>query len=98
MNTVNTSTFASSDADSKKHTLVIAEKITITGILNVDSMREECVTIKLRDGVCTICGKGLFAEKLDTVAGEVVLVGKAESIKYSNQGVAKKAVFKNLFK
>ena len=81
----------------RKHTLSIAEKITVSGIENVITISEKMVELKLPDRFLTLSGFGFTPIHIDIEQGNVVLTGDVISLKYSGKA-DKESFIKKLFK
>ena len=83
--------------NSKAHSLNLEEqkKLTLTGILNVESFNEKEICLKLSNNMLTILGSNLNVEKLNVEDGLLTVIGEINTIKYSG---AKQNIIKRIFK
>lgn len=90
------------DIVNKKHTLFIEDctKLSINGIVNVESISDKEVEIKLPNGSLTIKGSNLNANKLSIEDGTIIIDCEAiSSVNYSKGNAPKeKFKFSSLFK
>lgn len=61
------------------------EKIIISQVEDVDTFDENTLWANLKDGSIEISGEGLKVEKLDLNEGVLLLVGKVESVIYTEK-------------
>ncbi len=86
--------------EEKKHTLILTEQreMNLTGILSVESFREDAAELESTLGPLMLTGQGLHMEKLDLDKGEVILTGKVISLYYPEDAPStKKGLFSRLF-
>ncbi|MFW5799791.1 MAG: YabP/YqfC family sporulation protein [Spirochaetota bacterium] len=65
------------------HTLTISKKITITGVINVESFDEETVLVELSDNLLTLIGNNFLIDNFSQEEGTLSLTGEVKEIKYS---------------
>ena len=76
------------------------EKVTITGVDDVDSFDEEAVLLVTELGYITLHGMDLHISKLSLEEGQLVVEGEITGVEYSDhEGIGKDGgFFKKLFK
>lgn len=79
------------------HTLNISKKITITGVINVESFDEKTVLLELSDNLLTLIGNNFFIDNFSIEDGTLTLTGEVLEIKYSKTR-EKISFFKKLIK
>ena len=79
------------------HTLTIAKKITVTGIVNVESFDDKSVLLTLSENLLTINGSGFLVDNLSIEEGTLTLTGEVTEIKYGHTR-EKTGFFKKLIK
>ena len=75
-----------------RHTaLTVKERnrITLNGVVNVESFDNDYVTIQINDGKVFIEGQGLRIESLSQDSGEIQISGKINGVFYSKEKKAK---------
>ena len=79
------------------HSLMLEEqkKLSLTGILNVESFNEKEVYLKLADNMLNITGANLNVEKLNVEDGTLTVMGEIGTIRYSG---ARQSLLKRIFK
>ncbi len=83
-----------------RHTsLTVKERnrITLNGVINVESFDTDYVTIQINDGKVFIEGQGLRIESLSQDSGEIQISGKINGVFYSKEKKAK-GTFSGFFK
>jgi sporulation protein YabP len=65
------------------HTLNIGKKITITGVVNVESFDEKSILLTLSDNLLTITGLDFFIDNFSVEEGTLTVTGTVAEIKYS---------------
>ena len=61
------------------------EKISITGVTDIESFNEEVILLILKNGGLIIKGEGLHVQKLDLDEGEVFISGAIGSAVYTEK-------------
>lgn len=79
------------------HTLSIAKKITISGVINVESFDEKCVLLQLSENLLTISGENFLIDNFSIEEGNLVISGEVREIRYSKTR-EKTNFFKKLIK
>ncbi|MBC8531419.1 sporulation protein YabP [Gehongia tenuis] len=76
------------------------EKVTITGVDDVDSFNEEEVLLITEAGDITIAGEGLHIAKLNLDDGQLIVEGYLYAVEYSDGDTSsgKGGLFSRLFK
>lgn len=86
--------------EERRHTaLTVKERnrITLNGVINVESFDNDYVTIQINDGKVFIEGQGLRIESLSQDSGEIQISGKINGVFYSKEKKAK-GTFSGFFK
>ena len=86
--------------EEKKHSAVLTDRkeLSLTGILSVESFREDSAELESCLGPLLLTGEGMHVEKLDLEKGEVLLTGKVISLYYpEGSGEKKGGLFVRLF-
>ena len=75
-------------------------KLSISGVSDVDSFDEQEIVIYTALGTLTVKGFDLHINKLNVESGELVIEGELDSIAYSDQGRQEKGggFFAKMFK
>lgn len=73
------------------------EKLTLTGVTDVGSFDENVIHCYTSCGRLTIKGEGLKVESIDTVTGDMEVLGKVRALLYSDESDRRTFVAK-LFK
>lgn len=68
-------------------------RISITGVVRVDSSNESAIILSLKDTKMTITGNDLHVSRLSIEEGVLEATGTVNSIKYGGSGVMKR-IFK----
>lgn len=85
----------------KLHTLVMEnrEKLTLSGVEDVDSFDENLVILRTNMGVLTVKGSQLHISLLSVETKDVNLEGHIDSLVYTSEGAStKKGFFSGIFK
>jgi sporulation protein YabP len=84
---------------SKKHALSLTarERASITGVMQVDSFDERCVTLKTDCGEMIVEGEELHVGVLDIARGEIEITGRICAVCYSDAAPAKRGFRARLF-
>lgn len=86
----------------KKHSVTIdnREKISISGVEDVESFDEETIIVYTSMGTLTLKGGDFRISKLNVDSGELMVEGEMDSIAYSDEHAHEKAggFFGKLFK
>ncbi len=72
---------------SKSHSVLMEnrEKVTITGVEDVDSFDESAVLLVTEQGFITLHGIDLHINKLNLEDGQLIVEGEILGLEYSNQ-------------
>lgn len=83
----------------KPHSVQIEnrEKISLTGVISVESFNESEVVVNTHVGLVTVFGSSLHITRLDLDAGHLWVEGVIGGLEYHEQ-TAKKGLFSGLFK
>ncbi len=84
------------------HNLVLEnkEKMSVTGVMDVDTFDENKIILFIADDTLIIEGADLHIQKLDVSSGEMTIEGEIYSLSYTGAAGGKKAkgFFKNILK
>lgn len=74
------------ETKNKEHTLTLCGrgKLCVTGVEDVGSFDDDCVTAYTTEGVLTVRGGNFKINRLCVESGELELEGDVDSIEYSN--------------
>lgn len=64
------------------------EKLSISGVEQVDSFNENTITVLTNRGLLTIKGESLNISKLNLDDGNVIIEGSVTSMVYSDKGIS----------
>jgi len=78
-------------------TLEDRERLTVSGVEEVESFDEATIVMVTAQGVLVVRGEGLHIENLDSASGELLARGKVAAISYTENGPAL-SFFGRLFK
>ncbi|HIY12249.1 MAG TPA: sporulation protein YabP [Candidatus Agathobaculum merdipullorum] len=73
------------------------EKLSISGVLDVQSFDEEQVLLETVRGMVLVRGQGLHVERLQLEAGELIVEGEIGLIEYDDSVQPRGSWFKRLF-
>ena len=73
------------------------EKLSISGVLDVQSFDEEQVLLETVRGMGVVRGQGLHVERLQLEAGELIVEGEIGLIEYDDSVQPRSSWFKRLF-
>ena len=73
------------------------EKLSISGVLDVQSFDEEQVLLETVRGMVVVRGQGLHVERLQLEAGELIVEGELGLIEYDDSVQPRGSWFKRLF-
>lgn len=79
------------------HSLNISKKITVTGVINVESFDDKSVLLTLSDNLLTLTGNNFLIDNLNIEDGNLMLTGEIADIKYSKTR-EKVSFIKRIFK
>ena len=87
------------DAKERIYQLVISnrEKLTVNGVINVESFGEDYLILNTTLGELTVEGEDLKIESLTKENGEILIVGKIDGMFYKSEK-SEKGFFKKIFK
>ena len=82
------------------HNLIMEgrERLSISGVEDVESFDEEAIVIYTSKGMLTVRGEGLHIEKLSLDGGELAVEGRVHSLRYEEETKEKGGFFAKLFK
>jgi len=72
-------------------------KLSLTGVISVDSFDAQRVDVRLNDSALTITGKDFAVEDVDVSAGVLTLTGRVAGVEYKEK-LEKLSFLKRLFK
>ncbi len=73
------------------------EKLSISGVLDVQSFDDEQVLLETVRGMVLVRGQGLHVERLQLEAGELIVEGEIGLIEYDDSVQPRGSWFKRLF-
>lgn len=73
-------------------------KISLTGVSDVDSFDEQTVTVITSEGELSIRGSGLHIGKLSVETGEMSIEGRIDSLVYSSDTPKQGGFFGRVFR
>ena len=82
--------------DNHSITLTDRKKLTMTGIIEVESSNDNCIKLSTKMGKLSIVGSDLSIEVINTDNGDFSLNGSIKKIEYKTSGTSGK--FSSLFK
>lgn len=76
------------------------EKLSVSGVIDVDSFNDENITLETELGTLIVKGQDLHINKLNLDNAELIVEGDIESCMYSDKDLRAKgfSFFSNLFK
>ena len=74
------------------------EKLSISGVEDVESFDENVIVMYTEKGLLTIKGEGLHIERLSIEGGEVSVEGFVDSLQYEDESGGRRSLFARLFK
>ncbi len=82
------------------HNLVLEDrqKLTVTGVTDVDSFDEESVILYTADGQMRVEGRALQMTRLSLESGDVTILGEVSAIIYKGAAFDKGGFFSRLVK
>jgi sporulation protein YabP len=82
------------------HNLILEgrEKLTVSGVEDVDSFDETEITAKTVRGRLVIRGEELHLEKLSLDGGEIVACGRIDAMEYEGESSEEGGFFSRLFR
>ncbi len=81
------------------HTVILEgrEKLTISGVVDVQSFNEEQVLLETVRGMLVVRGQGLHVERLQLEAGELIVEGEVGLVEYDDSVQPRGGLLKRLF-
>ena len=81
------------------HTVILEgrEKLTISGVVDVQSFDEEQVLLETVRGMLVVRGQGLHVERLQIEAGELIVEGEVGLVEYDDSVQPRGGLLKRLF-
>ena len=74
------------------------ERLSISGVEDVESFNEETIVVYTSKGMLIIQGSGLHIEKLSLDGGDLAVEGLVHSLRYEEETREKGGLFSRLFK
>lgn len=75
------------------------KKLSLSGVEDVDSFDEDCITLYTQTGTLAVKGSDLHINKLSVESGEVIVEGDIDSLTYSDDdGNRSAGFFSKLFR
>jgi len=74
------------------------ERLSISGVEDVESFNEETITVHTSKGLLIIQGSDLHIEKLSLDGGDLAVEGEVHSLRYEEETREKGGLFSRLFK
>ena len=80
------------------HTVILEgrEKLSISGVVDVQSFDEEQVLLETVRGMLVVRGRGLHVERLQLEAGELIVEGEVGLVEYDDSVQARGGLFSRL--
>ncbi len=80
------------------HTVILEgrEKLTISGVVDVQSFDEEQVLLETVRGMLVVRGQGLHVERLQLEAGELIVEGEVGLVEYDDSVQPRGGLLKRL--
>ena len=74
-------------AQALPHNLIMENRnrLTVSGVSDVDSFDEETVKVSTTRGMLTVCGAGLHIEQLQLDTGDLRLAGRVDTLVYTSR-------------
>ena len=81
------------------HTVILEgrEKLSISGVIDVQSCDEEQVLLETVRGMLVVRGQGLHVERLQLEAGELIVEGEVGLVEYDDSVQPRGGLLKRLF-
>ena len=81
------------------HTVILdgREKLSISGVVDVQSFDEEQVLLETVRGMLVVRGRGLHVERLQLEAGELIVEGEVGLVEYDDSVQPRGGLFSRLF-
>ena len=81
------------------HTVILEgrEKLTLSGVVDVQSFDEEQVLLETVRGMLVVRGQGLHVERLQLEAGELIVEGEVGLVEYDDSVQPRGGLLKRLF-
>ncbi len=73
-------------------------KLTVTGVVDIDSFDEQTITVFTDQGELCIRGAGLHINKIDVETGDLLMEGELESLVYSENQPNRGGFLSRLFR
>ena len=81
------------------HTVILEgrEKLSISGVVDVQSFDEDLVLLETVRGMLVVRGQGLHVERLQLEAGELIVEGEVGCLEYDDSVQPRGGFFSRLF-
>ena len=81
------------------HTLTLdgRERLTVSGVEDVENFDENAITLYTSEGTLTVSGEDLHIEKLNLDSGELCLTGRVSGLEYEDGVRERGGLFARLF-
>ena len=73
------------------------EKLTISGVTDVQSFDEEQILLETARGMLVVRGQGLHVERLQLESGEVLVRGEVGLLEYDDSVQPRDSLFRRIF-
>ena len=83
-----------------QHNIILEgrERLSISGVEDVESFNEETITVYTSKGMLIVQGSDLHIEKLSLDGGDLSVEGEVHSLRYEEETREKGGLFSRLFK
>lgn len=81
------------------HNIILEErgKLSVSGVVDVQSFDEEQVLLETVRGMLLVCGQGLHIERLQLEAGELLVQGEVSLLEYDDSVQPRGSLLGRLF-
>ena len=73
------------------------EKLTVSGVEDVERFDDQCIVLRTGAGVLVVSGEGLHIGKLSLDGGELHVDGRIDGINYEEEQPSRSGLFSRLF-
>lgn len=73
------------------------ERLSVSGVTDVESFDENLVSMETSEGMLTVRGSGLHVTRLNLENGELALAGEISALEYDERASARAGLFSRLF-
>ena len=87
-------------APKMRHNIIMENRrrLSISGVMDIDSFDEETVVLFTEEGELTIRGLNLHINKIDVDSGDLAMEGEIDSLVYAGDRQQKGSFFSRLFR